>query len=90
VHNLLLIDLDPQCHPHLRRGLCQVVESPASSSQNNPGFGSCSVGRRNLSPVRERSVPKQTMMNCFQMAAADAEQVLNLTVDTEKLLSLSD
>jgi hypothetical protein len=48
------------------------------------------VGTRNLSPVRERSVPKQTMMNCFQMVAADAEQVLNLTVDTEKPLSLSD
>jgi hypothetical protein len=47
------------------------------------------VGTRNLSPVRERSAPKQTMMSCFQMVSTKAEQVLNLTVDTEKLLSLS-
>jgi len=72
-----------------RHRLCQVVESPASLSRSNSGVGSCSVGTRNLSPVREPSVPKQTMMDCFQMFSTNAEQVLNLTVDTEKLLSLS-
>jgi hypothetical protein len=47
------------------------------------------MGTGYLSPVCERSVPKQTMVNCFQMVSTNAEQILNLTVDAEKLLSLS-
>jgi len=29
------------------------------------------------------------MMNCFQMVSANTEQILNLTMDIEKPLSLS-
>jgi hypothetical protein len=47
------------------------------------------MGTRDLSPVHERSIPKQPMMNRFQMVSANATQFLNLTVDREKSLSLS-
>jgi len=54
-----------------------------------PGFSFWSVGTRDLSPICERSVAKQPMVNCVEMVASNAEQVLNLTVDREKPLSLS-
>ena len=49
----------------------------------------CSAGAGRLSPIGKSTVPKQTMMHCFQVVSANAEEVLDLTVDMEKPLGLS-
>jgi len=47
------------------------------------------VGTSFLSPGGKSSVSEQVMVNRFQVVSANSEEFLNLTVDTEKLLSLS-
>jgi hypothetical protein len=71
-------------------GHCQVVESLAILRQNNPDSVLFSVGTRNLSPVSESSVAEQAMMLSLEVVSANTEQILNLTMDVEKSLSLSD
>jgi len=53
-----------------------------------PPSPSFSGRTRRLSPVSERSVPEESMVNCFEVVPTDSKQVLDGTVNREKTLSL--
>jgi hypothetical protein len=48
------------------------------------------VGTSCFSQVGKSSISEQSIVSCFQIVSTNAEQIRNLTVDGEELLSLHD
>jgi hypothetical protein len=70
------------------RGHCQVNGTKSRFSPKRRVSHNSSTDTRDLSPVNERSVLEESMMNGLKMMSTDLEQVLGRTVNGEIALGL--
>ena len=60
---------------------CQVNGTKPRFSPKRQEFRNLSTDARRLSPVSGRSVPEESMVNCFEVVPTDSQQVLDGTVN---------
>ncbi len=62
---------------------CQVNGTNPRFSPKRQESRNLSTDARRLPPVSERSVPEESMVNCFEVVPTDSKPVLDRTVNCE-------